>query len=112
VRKTLAQRKTKEVDLLLTFVIKQEAGGHTALCLEFDIASCGPTEEQAVDSLKRLIELYVADCLEEGRVSIPKRPVSSEALREFLAPPRVSSTLSLVSRREQVPVHVATADLA
>jgi predicted RNase H-like HicB family nuclease len=90
----------RRVQLLLTFLVKQEGEDWTALCLELDIASCEKTEEEAVESLKGLIELYVEDCLAAGEVPIPVRPVPLVALQEFLRPPSRRHPLSLTTRQE------------
>ena len=94
----------EQVTLELTFLLKQEASTWTALCLELDIASCGPTENDAMDSLKRLIELYLDDCLSQGDYPIPLRPVPCEALQAFLSPPGQTTELAVISRRASFPI--------
>lgn len=86
-----------KVALALTFLIKKESGAYTALCLELDIASCGESEDEAIESLKHLIALYVEDCIKEGDVPIPQRPVPFAALREFLQPSSPQERLELTS---------------
>ena len=88
----------------VTFLLKQEPGAWTALCLELDIASCGPTESEALESLKGLVELYLDDCLSQGEYPIPLRPVPCQALQEFLSP-RQAPELSITSRRASFPIH-------
>jgi predicted RNase H-like HicB family nuclease len=88
----------------VTFLLKQEPGAWTALCLELDIASCGPTESEALESLKGLVELYVEDCLSQGEYPIPLRPVPCQALQDFLSP-RQTPELSIISRRASFPIH-------
>jgi predicted RNase H-like HicB family nuclease len=88
-----------------TFVVKQEASQWTALCLELDIASCGPTQDDAVESLKGLVDLYLEDCFRENDLPIPLRQVSREALKEFLSPPSQMPELSIISRRETFTTH-------
>jgi len=95
----------EQVRLELTFLVKQEASGWTALCLELDIASCGRTEDDATKSLKGLVELYVDDCLSQGEYPIPLRPVPCEALQEFLSPPGEGLELPLISKRASFPIH-------
>jgi predicted RNase H-like HicB family nuclease len=73
-----------ETSVPLTFLSTCEEGRYTILCLELDIASCGATLAEAEESLRGLIELYIADCLEGGETRIPLRPVTLEALLEFL----------------------------
>jgi len=92
-----------ERSLPLTFLFACEGDECTALCLELDIASCGATIEEAEESLKHLIALYIADCLESGETRIPLRPVTLEALLEFLGPS--GQELPLTSRRRSVPIH-------
>jgi predicted RNase H-like HicB family nuclease len=93
------------VQLELTFLVKAVDGEWSALCLELDIASCGKSEEEAVESLKGLIELYVTDCVEAGDLPVPLRRVPLEALRKFLSPPAEGAVSPFTSRREMFPVH-------
>ena len=95
----------EQVSLELTVLLKQEGSVWTALCLELDIASCGPTENDATESLKGLIELYVDDCLSQGEYPIPLRPVPCEALQAFLSPPGEGLELPLISKRASFPIH-------
>jgi len=74
-------------ELVLNFLVRPEDDQYTALCVELDIASCGPTEEEAIESLTRLVELYVDDCVDHGEFPIALRPVPADVLRTFLAPP-------------------------
>jgi predicted RNase H-like HicB family nuclease len=90
----------------VTLLIKQEGKEYTALCLELDIASCGSTESEAAASLKGLIELYVEDCVAEGEIPIPLRPVALDALRGFLSPADRQGKLRLTARQESFPHHV------
>ena len=99
--------ESKLVDLSLTFLVKSTGQEWEVLCLELDIASCGGSEEEAIDSLKGLIELYVSDCVEENELPVPLRPVTREAIMEFLQPPHENSDMSLASRRESFPVRYA-----
>ena len=94
----------EQVQLELTVLVKQEGANWTALCLELDIASCGSTEREAMESLKGLVELYVDDCLSQGEYPVPLRPVPCEALQEFLSPAGQTRELSFTSRRETFPV--------
>jgi predicted RNase H-like HicB family nuclease len=98
----------KTAGLELTFLVKQVGEEWNALCLELDIASCGASQEEVIESLKGLIELYVADCLEDGAVPIPLRRVPPDALRKFLSPAGHDTNLPLTSHREYVPVHAVS----
>jgi predicted RNase H-like HicB family nuclease len=95
------------VTLSLTFVVKQEGDDYAALCLEYDIASCGKTQDEALESLLGLVKLYVEDCIEDGEFPIPGRPVPSSALQEFIrpAPPRRKQRLTVTSRVESFVRH-------
>jgi hypothetical protein len=79
--------------------------------LEYDIASCGKTQDEALDSLLGLVKLYVEDCIEDGDFPIPERPVPHSALQEFLrpAPPRREQRLIVTSREESFFVRHAFA---
>ena len=68
----------------LTCIVKQEGNQYASLCLELDVASCGKTRSQAVESLKDAIETYIQYMIEENREREIFRPVSIEALHEFL----------------------------
>jgi predicted RNase H-like HicB family nuclease len=98
--------QTKPVlELELTFLVKCVDGEWSALCLELDIASCGASDEEAVESLKGLVGLYVTDCIEAGEVPIPLRRVPLEALHKFLSPSAKRGPSPFTSRREMFPVH-------
>ncbi len=101
-----AERIPKSFTLEFTVLIKQEAGEFTALCLDYDIASCGPTEDEAFHSLLELVKMYVADCLSEREFPIPTRKVSCEVFEEFVLPSRQGLDVAFLSRRAAVPVHV------
>jgi predicted RNase H-like HicB family nuclease len=103
----VAQTAKGELSLPLTFLSACQEGECTVLCLELDIASCGATMEEAEESLKHLIELYITDCLESGEKRIPLRPVPQEALLEFLAPPGLQQERPLTSRRLSMPIDAA-----
>lgn len=98
--RTARGRKGEAVVFRLTFLVKQEGADFTALCLEFDVASCGPTRKEAMESLRGLVALHVADCLAENES--PERPVPAAALREFLQPPARRGDLSLTSHQESL----------
>jgi len=102
-----AERVPKSFTLKFTVLIKQEADEFTALCLDYDIASCGPSADEAFDSLIGLVNMYVEDCLGQGEFPIPTRKVSCEAMEEFLSPPDQSLELSFLARRATVPVHAS-----
>jgi len=78
----------EQLKLDLTFLVEQEGAVWTALCLELDIASCGETEAEALESLQGLVELYLEDCLSQGEYPIPLRPVPCEALQDRSFSPR------------------------
>ena len=70
--------------LELTGIVKKEGRQYSALCLELDVASCGDTQEEAMQALKDAVETYIQYMVEEGRKDEIYRPVPLEALREFL----------------------------
>lgn len=90
------------IELSLTFATKCKCGQWTGLCLELDIASCADSEDEVIESLKGLIGLYVTDCLAEGQVPIPLRPVPLDALQDFLRPTSRQEPLSLNMRQESL----------
>ena len=103
----VTQDTGETVSLPLTFLSACQEGDCTVLCLELDIASCGATLEEAEESLKGLIELYITDCLESGETRIPLRPVPQGALLEFLAPSGLQQERHITSRRLALPIHAA-----
>ncbi len=102
-----AARIPKSFTLEFTVLIKQEADEWTALCLDYDIASCGPSVDDAFESLVRLVSMYVEDCLTQGEFPIPTRKVSCEVIEEFISPPHKGVELALVSRRGTYPGHAS-----
>jgi len=93
-------------ELQLVFLTKRVGGEYTALCPDLDIASCGSSENEAVESLKGLIRLYIEDCFESGLDHIPLRPTPREALEEFLTPPATENRSPITSRR--IPITLAS----
>ncbi len=78
----MSQTKTKKTapELQLVFLIKRVGGEYSALCPDLDIASCGSTENEAIESLKGLVELYIDDCFASGLDHIPLRPTPRGAV--------------------------------
>jgi predicted RNase H-like HicB family nuclease len=101
-----AKTRKPAPDLQLVFLTKRTAGQYAALCPDLDIASCGSSENEAIESLKGLVELYIEDCFESGLDHVPLRPTPREALEEFLAPPPTEDRSPITSRR--IPVRVAS----
>ena len=53
-------------ELELTFVLKKEKGGYSALCPELDVASQGKTVAEAKEHLKEAIEGFLLVAKQEG----------------------------------------------
>ena len=68
----------------LTCIVKKEGDQYSSLCLELDVASCGKTRKQAIESLKDAMETYIQYMIEENREEEIFRPISIEELHEFL----------------------------
>jgi len=68
----------------LTCFVKPEGGQYASLCVELDIASCGDTELEAVESLKNAIETYLEYMHDEGLTGNIYRPVPMNELKDFL----------------------------
>ena len=100
-----AARIPESFTLEFTVLIREEAGEFTALCLDYDIASCGPNADEAFESLMGLVRMYVDDCLSQGDFPIPTRKASCEAMEEFVSPPGQGTEVSFRSRRATYPVH-------
>ena len=47
--------------LRLTAAIHREGDAYVAQCLEFDVASCGDTFEEAVANIREAMELYLEE---------------------------------------------------
>jgi hypothetical protein len=103
-----AARIPKSFTLEFTVLIKQELDEFTALCLDYDIASCGPSADEAFESLLGLVDMYVNDCLRQGEIPIPTRKVSYDIIEEFLCPPQAGKEVVFQSRRAIYPVHATT----
>ena len=102
-------RKTeKSFKMDVTFLVKPEAGQYSALCLELDIASCGKTEQEAIESLKGLAEDYAMHLIAEGREKEIYRPVPLKAIQDFIGGPVPSDeiqTLSGSRSRVEIPIY-------
>ncbi len=68
----------------LTCFVKKEGTQYASLCVELDVASCGDTEEEAVNGLKDAIETYLEFMRDEGRDNEIYRPVPMNELKDFL----------------------------
>jgi predicted RNase H-like HicB family nuclease len=104
-RTPAAKDNSEEVKLLLTLLTRQDGADYTGLCLQLDIASCGKTADEAIESPKGLVELYVQDYIEDGEVPIPLRPVPLDALQEFLRPSPPSDRLTFTARQQPYVPH-------
>lgn len=70
----------------LTCFIKREGNQYASLCVELDVASCGRTKKEALDSLKDAIETYIEYMISEGQEKEIYRPVPMGELKQFLFP--------------------------
>ena len=70
----------------LTCFIKREGNQYASLCVELDVASCGRTKKEALDSLKDAIETYIEYMISEGQKKEIYRPVPMSELKQFLFP--------------------------
>jgi len=67
-----------------TCFIKKEGKQYASLCVELDVASCGSTEQEALDGLKDAIETYLDFMRDEGKADEILRPIPLDELRDFL----------------------------
>jgi predicted RNase H-like HicB family nuclease len=74
--------------LKLTARIWLEGNVYVSQCLEFDIASCGETPEEALENLREAVELY----FEPPTATIPVGPLNRWK-SHFLSSPRIGLTL-------------------
>ena len=68
----------------VTCFIKKEGNQYASLCVELDVASCGITKKEALNSLKGAIETYIEYMVSENRIDEIYRPVPMDELRSFL----------------------------
>ena len=55
-----------ESKLLLNVIVKHEDKGYSVICSELNVASQGETFEEAIDSIKEAVELYIESAEEVG----------------------------------------------
>ena len=55
--------------IVVTFTAFPEDGQFSAVCKEFDIATCGDTEEEALGNIKNAVEAYLETIEELGERS-------------------------------------------
>ena len=67
-----------------TCLVKKEDNQYSSLCVELDVASCGDTNEEAIEGLKNAIQAYFEYMVSEGRGNEIYRPVPMNELRKFL----------------------------
>lgn len=67
-----------------TCLVKKEDNQYSSLCVELDVASCGDTNEEAIEGLQNAIQAYIEYMDSEGRENEIYRPVSMIELRKFL----------------------------
>ena len=70
----------------VTCFVKKEGNQYASLCVDLDVASCGRTQKEALDGLKRAIETYIDYMISEGRDKEIYRPVPMNELKQFLFP--------------------------
>lgn len=86
------------------FIIVKDGSQYSALCYEYNIATCAKTSKEAFENLLDATIVYLESFLEEGRMP-PQRPASRELLLEFfdLDPQKESYSREEVSKAcEQV----------
>ena len=63
-----------------TCLLKKEGNQYAALCIEFDIASCGDTKKEAIEGLKNAVETYIEYMILESKENEIYRPVPMNEL--------------------------------
>lgn len=79
----------------VTCFVKKEGNQYASLCVELDVASCGRTKKDAIDSLKCAVETYIEYMVSEGREKDIYRPVPMNELKSFLFPEHQTEEKSL-----------------
>ena len=69
-----------------TCLLKKEGDQFASLCVELDVASCGDTEQEAINGLRNAIEAYIEFMIDERRQDEIERPVPMNELKDFLFP--------------------------
>jgi len=65
------------------FIIAKDGGEYSALCYEYNVATCGATAKEAFLALMDATVSYLEFFLDKGEEP-PPRPASAELLLEFL----------------------------
>jgi len=82
-RANQVSQSTVEKTFRVHFVVARDEGGYSALCPEFNVASCGDTEQEAARNLAGAIGEYLAYLMEQARIEEAQRPASPELLAKF-----------------------------
>ena len=80
-------------DLSFSCVLVKEPRGYTALCLDLDVASEGPTPQRAKHMLQEAVELYLDSAIENNLPYM--RPVPRAEDPRFAAPGSVRGAFIL-----------------
>ncbi len=75
---------TPSRDYFVTLLVARDGDQYSALCCEYNVATCAGTVEEAIDDLMAATASYIETFLEQGREPEP-RPASRELLLEFLS---------------------------
>lgn len=69
-----------------TCFVRPDGEQYSSLCLELDVASCGDSEDQAIQGLHDAVETYIEFMIDEGLEGEMYRPVPLDQLHDFLFP--------------------------
>jgi len=83
----------KRLEFRVHALIARDGSQYSALCLEYNVATCARTPEKALTALMDATINYLEAFLDTGQAP-PQRPASEELLLEFLG---------LDSGREEIP---------
>ncbi len=98
-------------EIEVTAIVFPDEGQYTALCLEFDIAADGDTQEEALSELGRLTIAYLNYHQKQGMKDVSEvfRPVPITAIREIVTSHGRPSAHHPVSRKADfvsfIPAH-------
>ena len=72
-----------------------------AYCPEFDVASCGPTEDKAIKNLQEALRLTLEGAVEDGNLKELLREAGFQVTARAIKPPKVSFTSMLLSLNQK-----------
>ena len=89
--------------LVLNVALKEEPeGGYSVICTDLDVASQGETIDEAIESIKEAVELYLESAIELGIIDevLDTLGLTKEDLKRGISIPKIFKT--------EIPVRLAS----